>query len=409
MSMSSKYFEQIIHQVPKHRILAVDVFRGLSITAMILVNNPGNWSAIYAPLKHAPWHGWTLTDLIFPFFLFIVGISISISIGNQLAKQVPIVKIVSSSAIRTLKLFALGLFLALFYYKFGDSEFNWVNDRLFDVRIMGVLQRIAIVYFCSVLLFLFFKPKGLLIWSILLLLAHTFSLFFIPYSAETGTVYQGLLIEGNNLSAWLDQQVLGSRHVYAQTTPFVSDPEGLLSTLPAIVSCLSGILIGKIIFNDGRKTINEPLENESVNLNKVKKLLWLGLIMTILGESMGYFIPINKALWTSSYVILTTGVACLVLALCIYLLEIKKFTLWSAPLIVFGANSIAFFMFAGVSGRLLVMIPVAGGTLKSSIYETMFQPYFSPMNASLAFSIGFLIISYLLMYLMYRNKIFWKV
>jgi len=368
---------------------------------MILVNNPGSWSHIYSPFKHANWHGWTPTDLVFPFFIFIVGIAISLSIGKQLSSNTSKLQIINSSALRMLKLLLLGWFLALFLYRFGDSNFNWIEDKLYMIRYMGVLQRIGIVYFCTVLLFLFCRPRTLAIWAVSLMLVYTVLMQFVPYADATGNIYQGLWIKGNNFSAWLDHNLLGAGHVYSQSSPFTSDPEGILSTLPAISSCLSGVLIG--IYLQRSKERSRPLQSQ------MSTLLIIGISTVLAGQLLNLWIPINKPLWTPSYVLLSSGLACLVLAFCIYLIDIKQYRQWAAPFVVFGANAIAFYMFAGITGRLLIMIPVADTTLKAWIYSYLYTPLFGQLNGSLAFAISFLVVSYIVMHWMYRKNIFWKV
>jgi len=395
-----KHATSILTKIPEHRLLSLDVFRGLTITGMILVNNPGSWSHIYAPLKHAPWHGWTATDLVFPFFIFIVGVAIHLSISKQLSSNQPHSEIIKSSAIRTFKLLALGWFLGLFFYRFGNSDFSWIEDKLLMLRYMGVLQRIGIVYFITVLIFLYFRPSAMLFWAIALMLVYTAMMQFMPYSDETGEVYQGLWIKGNNFSAWLDHTLLGADHLYGKTSPFAYDPEGLFSTLPAIATCLSGVMLGNYL--------QQSRESSKPLIKQVKQLLLIGIIAFISGELLHHWVPINKALWTPSYVILSSGLACMTLALCIYLLDIKGYQIWAAPFVVFGANAIAFFMFAGISGRLLIMIPVADQPLKAG-YNILYEPLLGELNGSLAFAISFLLVSYILMLWMYRKNIFWKV
>ncbi len=399
--MYKKHTNDILDKVPGHRLLALDVFRGITITGMILVNNPGSWSHIYAPFRHAKWHGWTPTDLIFPFFIFIVGIAICLSMGKHVASDKPNGKIINNSALRMLKLLLLGWFLALFFYQFGNIHFNWIEDRLFEIRYLGVLQRIGIVYFCSVLIFLYSSPKTITLWAIMLMLIYYALMQFMSYGDGAGNSYQGLWLEGNNFSAWLDHNLLGTSHVYSQTSPFVSDPEGLLSTLPAISSCLSGILVGNYLQQSKKQS--RPL------LSQVKLLLIVGILAVIFGQALSLWLPINKSLWTPSYVFLSSGLACLVLAVCIYFIDIKHYRSWSAPFVVFGANAIAFYMFAGITARLLIMIPVADSTLQTWLYNYIYAPVFGQLNGSLAFAFSFLLISYIVMHWMYRKSIIWKV
>lgn len=389
----------ILSKLPENRLLAIDVFRGLTITSMILVNNPGSWQHIYAPLMHAQWHGWTLTDLIFPFFIFIVGISIQLSLVRQMEKRISNSAIIRSALIRAVKLFALGLFLALFYYNFSATAFDWVEQRLTSIRIMGVLQRIGVVYLLTILIAIYWKTLGQIVWLTLLLAGYWALITFVSYSDQNGNLYQGQLEFGNSLVAWLDHHVLGRDHLYyGDSQPFAFDPEGLLSTLPAIGSCLTGVLAGK--------WINRPSTNHT---STISGFLLAGILLASGGQVLGFALPINKALWTPSYVLLTSGLACLFLSILIWLLDMKKYRLWSAPFVVFGANSILFFMFAGVFARLLLMVPIAESNLKSWIYINLYQPWLGDINASLAFAISFLLVSYAVMFCFYRKSIFWKV
>ena len=389
----------ILKQQNTQRLLALDVFRGMTITAMILVNNPGSWQHIYAPLKHAQWHGWTLTDLIFPFFIFIVGVAIPLAVSKQLSKGLSRQQILLQGSIRMLKLILLGWFLALFYYNFSAEHYNWLEQRLLQIRFMGVLQRLGLVYFVCLVVWLYVSPRLRILSFVGILLGYYCALMFIPYQDSSGVAYVGLLDFGNNLSAWLDSQIFSSQHLYYNTAlPFAFDPEGLFSTLPAIASGLSGIFVGQWLIN--------PHYSQ---LLKVKWLLLFGLIALVMGECWGVYFPINKALWTSSYVLLSSAYACVVLAALIFLIDCKNIKTWSAPFVVFGANSIAFFMFAGVMGRLLIMLPVGDTNLKGWLYTQVFHPLLGDLNGSLAFALGFLVMSYLLMYFMYRRGIFWKV
>ena len=399
ISLLSSHNKEVLGKIASHRLLALDVMRGFTIMAMILVNNPGSWSHMYAPLKHAEWHGWTPTDLIFPFFIFIVGVSISFSINIMKSKGMTNSQILTSATTRTVKLILLGWFLALFYYNFVSSQFSWLDDRLLSMRIMGVLQRIGIVYLICTCLFLYFKQRGLLVWGAAFLIGYTLVMLFVPYADDNGTTYQGLWENGNNFAAWLDHTVLTATHVYAQTAPFTSDPEGIFSTIPALTTCISGILVGSYI-HQARK---------SLAMSHLAKMTLIGIVLVIAGYALNGITPINKALWTPSYVLLSSGLAMITLNICLYLIDIKHYKQWTTPFIVFGVNSIAFFMFAGVLARILIMVPVADSHLKYWITSTLFTPYFSPMNASLMFSLGFLLVSYAAMFYMYKKNIFWKV
>lgn len=391
--------QNILAKQPANRLLAIDVFRGLTITAMILVNNPGSWQHIYGPMRHAQWHGWTLTDLIFPFFIFIVGMSIQLSGQRLLAAGAGHKKIIQQAFLRSFKLLLLGWFLALFYFNFAAEHYNWIEQRLMNIRFMGVLQRIALVYFVCVLLWLFMSKRTLLLSFSGVLILYWLGLSYIPYQDSLGNRYQGLLEFGNSLSAWLDTWLFAPTHLYYSTaTPFPFDPEGLLSTLPAVASGISGMLVGHLLT---KPTLKER--------DKIYALLALGVVGVILGEFWHVYFPINKALWTSSYVLLSSGYACLLLACLIFVLKRKSMQLCSAPFVVFGANSIAFFMFAGVLGRLLIIWPVGDTSIKGWLYTQIFNPWFGALNGSLMFALSFLAVSYLCMYWMYKKGIFWKV
>lgn len=402
MVFFSRYAESILSKIPSNRMLSLDVFRGLTITAMILVNNPGSWSYVYAPLSHAQWHGWTPTDLIFPFFIFIVGVSISLSVTVMQAKGLSQSAIVHSSAIRAAKLFALGLFLALFYFNFIADNYDWLEQRLYSIRLLGVLQRIAVVYLFCVLSYLYLPKKYFYAMAPLLLVLYAVLMLCVPYSDTQGNVYQGLLIKGNNLAAWLDHLLLTTNHVYDSSThPFSFDPEGLLSTLPAVASCISGVAVGDYL--------QRATQNRTPRLPQVKMLLFWGLVLTTAGWLLDPVFPINKQLWSPSFVLLSSGIAILTLTLCIYVIDHRGIKGWSAPFIVFGANSIAFYLFAGIAERILIMVPVQGISLKAFLFSHVYQPLLGNYNGSLAWSLSFLVVSYVIFHYMYKKRIIWKV
>ncbi len=274
----------------KDRILSVDIFRGMTIVLMILVNTPGTWSAIYPPFRHAEWHGYTPTDLVFPFFLFIVGTSIVFAYQNRPVTGETYKKIL----IRSLKLIGLGLFLGAF-----TLTFPFVKE-LENIRFPGVLQRIGVVFFFASLLFINFNYKTLIGVSILLLIGYWLLMGFIPVNGMESTFDRA----PNNWANYLDVQVFGT-HNYQEDY----DPEGLLSTIPAVVSSLLGILTGLIL------TSKQP--------KKATILMGIGGSMLILGYLWDLFFPINKALWTSSFVMVTAGWANLILALIYYLTDVK--------------------------------------------------------------------------------------
>jgi len=393
-----QHCSSILNTLPPHRLMALDVMRGLTITAMILVNNPGSWSAMYWPLKHAEWHGWTPTDLIFPFFIFIVGMSITLSVDSMRAKGFNHAYILKMGAIRAVKLLALGWFLALFFYNFRDPTFSWIDEKLLQLRVLGVLQRIGLVYIVALCCYLYLTPQKIALTCISLLAVYAVAMLYLPYPLPNGDVVNGLWLHGNNLSAWIDNAVLGSHHVYyAKAQPLPFDPEGIFSTLPAIASALSGILAAVYL-------------TKQTDLKKQARVFILtGVLAVIAGYLISPLTPINKALWTPSYVLLSSGLAIITYAFCSAVLDIYKVRAWGAPFIVFGANAILFFMFAAILARLLIMIPVGDTSLKGLIYGSINTLITDNHLASFVFSLLFLAVSYGVMYGCYKKGIFWKV
>ncbi len=362
-----------------NRLVSLDVFRGITIAGMVLVNNPGTWEHIYWPLQHASWHGWTPTDLVFPFFLFIVGIAIPLAFGNRLerggSKRDLYVKIIK----RTLIIFAIGLFLNGFPY-FGLAEY----------RIPGVLQRIAVCYFFASIIFLNTKLRTQIAITIGLLLLYWLMVKFIPAPGYAA----GDLTKEGSLPSYVDRVVFG-KHVWTQAA--VYDPEGLLSTVPALATALIGVLTG------------QWLRTEKTRYEKAAGMFVAGAVCVALGWAWNSFFPINKALWTSSYVLFTGGLALQFLAFCYWLIDIKGYRRWARPFDVFGLNAIALYVGAGLMASLLGEIKVGQTSLGSWIYQNLFASWASPVNASLAFAIAFVLVWLGLMWILYSRKIFLKV
>ncbi|MBJ7880207.1 acyltransferase family protein [Gelidibacter salicanalis] len=364
-----------------NRLMSLDVLRGITISVMILVNTPGSWSFIYAPLRHAAWHGCTPTDLVFPFFLFIVGLSLYFSFKkyNAVASKAVTYKILK----RTLIIFSIGLLLNLYPY------FNFES-----VRIMGVLQRIALAYGVGALLCVNFKKEKLLFILALLLLGYWALLYFgasaNPYSLEGNIVRQ------------FDLFLFGEQHIYKGFgIPF--DPEGVLSSIPAVGTVIIGYLIGDV------------MNSTASIILKMKKLLMYGALMTVIGAVWGFVFPINKPLWTSSYVLYTAGLATLVLAALIFIIDYKKYSFWSKPFVHFGSNPLFIFVFSGLYAKTisyLIKIPVSDTesvSLYKYLYAHIFSPVFGNLNGSLVFAVSHIIVFWLICYILYRNKIFIKI
>jgi predicted acyltransferase len=380
----------ILQQSPA-RLLSLDVFRGLTVAAMILVNNPGSWAHIYAPLKHAEWHGCTPTDLIFPFFLFIVGVSISYALGSKKG-YMSHSKLIFTALKRALILFGLGLFLNLF-----PKVFTEPMEAFQTVRIPGVLQRIAVVFFITAVIFVKTSPKTQLRLLISILLAYWAMMTLIPVP---GVGYANLEKE-TNLGAWLDRTLLTEAHLWRSAKTW--DPEGILSTLPAIGTGIFGLLIGTWLKRKDRE--------ESV---KISWMFSIGILAVILGLIWDLCFPINKALWTSSFVLYAGGLATIGLALCYWLIDVQGYKKGTTPFVVYGINAITVFFLSGLIPRILTMIKVNmpdGTTLSSRewIYESFFTPYFSPINASLAGAVTFILIWLGILWLMFSRKIIIKV
>lgn len=395
IQLFNRHAEQVLSRCAESRLLALDVLRGITITAMVLVNNPGSWSYIYAPLKHAQWHGLTPTDLIFPFFVFMMGFSIGIVIKR--AKSFPIQH--KKVWGRTVKLFGLGIFLFLFYINFQLAEFSWIEDRLYKIRVFGVLQRLAIVYIITYYIAFYLSLKTQKIILVGILIGYWGVNAFVPYQDSLGNIYVGELAFGNSFAAWLDDFILGSQHLYYKNAlPFAFDPEGILSTIPAVASAITGVLAANTLNN-----------NSLVKLEKAKILAIYGALMLASGYLVSIIVPINKQLWTSSFVLVTSGWACAMLAGLIWLLDIKGYKKWSAPFVVFGVNAIGFFVFSGILARILLIIPVGETSLKGVLYNNYFSQIISPTFGSLFFALCFCALCYLIFYKLYQKQIIFKV
>lgn len=373
------------------RLLSLDVFRGITVAAMILVNNPGSWSTIYAPLKHAEWNGCTPTDLIFPFFLFIVGVSISYALGSK-KDTTSQSKLLFTAFKRALILFALGLFLNLF-----PKVFTEPMEALSTVRIPGVLQRIAIVFFITALIFIKTSQKTQLRLFIGILIVYWALMTLVPVP---GVGYANLEKE-TNLGAWLDRTILTEAHLWKSAKTW--DPEGILSTLPAVATGLFGVLIGTWLRRKDRQ--------DSV---KISWMFSTGIIAVILGLIWDLCFPINKALWTSSFVLYAGGLATIGLALCYWLIDVQGYKKGTTPFVVYGVNAITVFFLSGLIPRILTMIMVTmpDGTQVNSrvwMYETFFTPYLTPINASLAGAVTFILIWLAILWWMFNKKIIVKV
>lgn len=363
------------------RLLSLDIFRGITIAGMLLVNNPGSWSHIYPPLAHAAWNGWTPTDLIFPFFLFIVGVSIVYAFAGRMAAGADRHALLRKSLWRATKLFGLGLILQ------GFPLYN-----LATLRIPGVLQRIALAFVVTAVLFLYTRLNTQVIVFATLLLGYWALQALVPAPG----VLPGMYEKGADLGAYIDRAVFGTAHLWSGSKTW--DPEGLLSTLPAIGTCLSGVFVGLW------------LRSPRPALEKTNGLFVVGWTVLVVGLMWHPLFPINKSLWTSSYVLFTSGLACIFLAVCYWLADIKGWHEWGKPFQVFGMNAIAAFFLSGLGARILNLVQVGDGVaLKTWLYENVFLSVASPINASLLFAITYVLFWLAVMWVLYRRRIFFKV
>ncbi|CAN5469691.1 DUF5009 domain-containing protein [soil metagenome] len=377
-----------------NRLISLDVFRGITIAGMVLVNNPGTWSAIYSPLKHAEWHGATPTDFVFPFFLFIVGVAITLALGKRVENGGVNRQVYLKIFRRAALIFLLGLFFATFpFYNFTKGE--WLD--ISTVRIMGVLPRIAVCYLAAALIFLHTNWKQQAIIAVALLLIYWALMTLINVPGCDITTFDDKTC---NLAAYLDRLVLTENHIWKSSKVF--DPEGLLSTIPAIATTLAGVLTGHWL----RRKIDD---NE-----KVSAIFFFGVCLTVIGWCWSLLFPLNKSLWTSSYVVYTAGLALCFFGFCYWLIDIKGYQKWTKPFVIFGVNALVLFVGSGVMARILGLIKLNGEdgktiSLQQAIFENVFLPIAAPINASLLYAISFILVWLFLMWLLYRKRIFIKV
>jgi len=459
-----------------NRLISLDVFRGLTIAGMVLVNNPGT-SPVYWPLDHAEWNGLTPTDWIFPFFLFIVGVAIPIALGRRIEQGItartytkivsravsiyllglavsvlPFFDFTKTDAPDTLKLAiwlsmaAALLFLLLRNYKIAGilaglavvgiiamnlAGYNVVPYNFSMMRIMGVLPRIAVCYLVASLIFLHTNWRQQLYIAGALLIGYWLLMTLVPVP---GCEVTSMNDKACNLAAYIDRMILTEPHMWRVSKVF--DPEGILSTIPAIVTTLSGVLTGTWIMrrDDGKSargdsetaTKSSPPYEGGVDaasadgvvlyrLNKVSAIFFFGVVLFALGWIWNGFFPFNKSLWTSSYVLVTSGLALFVFGFCYWLIDIKGYKKWAWPFVVFGANALALFVFSGIFARMMSAYKVAyttdgkGISVQKWLVDNIFLNLFEPINASLAYAISFILLWLLFMWLFYRKEIYVKV
>ena len=358
------------------RYKSLDIFRGMTMAMMIMVNTPGSWAYIYPPLGHASWHGYTPTDLVFPFFLIAIGLSMTFSFQNydQHNQQAFYLKVVR----RTVLIFLIGLALTAFPF-FGKDYSH--------LRILGVLQRIALAYFFAAVIIHNFNNVKQLLWiSAITLVGYWLLLLAFgtgdPFSLET------------NFARKIDLLILGEAHMW-HGHKIAFDPEGLLSTLPAVISVISGYLLGLVI-------------RKYQDMNLLARILLIGNILIIGGYLWGMVFPVNKALWTSSYVLVTTGIAAVIIGILIYVIDIKHWRKWATPFEAFGMNPLIIFILSILWVKTYFIIHIGDQNMYGWLYSTVFKQIINPTFGSLLFALFHVFGCWLVAYILYKKKIYIK-
>ena len=375
------------------RLLSLDVFRGLTIAGMLLVNDPGSWGAIYPPLEHSAWNGWTPTDVIFPFFLFIVGVTTHLSLTSRRAHGATDREIVLQILRRGGIIILLGWLMAGFPY--------YPLTRITEIRFGGVLPRIGVCYILGALLTMKTTLKQQVVILAVLLYGYWFlqTLVPVPGYHEIGALL--LNRPEATLSAWLDRTVLGLPHLWVGSKTW--DPEGILSTVPAIGTVILGVFTGRWLTKK-----DMPIEE------RLNGIFVVGAIAMVVGMMWNWSFPINKSLWTSSYVMFTGGMAAIALAASVWIIDVKGVRRGTKPFVIYGMNPILAYVGSGVMARIiysLIMVSYGGKTvpLETAIYEAAFASWLSPRNASLGFAVCVVLFWLGILTVLYRRKIFLKV
>jgi predicted acyltransferase len=390
------------------RLLSLDVFRGMTVAGMLLVNNPGTWSAIYPPLQHAPWHGWTPTDLIFPFFLFIVGITTELSLRARRARGDDEGAILRQILRRGALIFLFGFLLSGFpFFTWppaleGASLLDRVVHRVEHWRIMGVLQRIGLAYLLGALLTWRTTVRQQLLILVALLFGYWALMTLVPVP-DTGVAGRFVLDQPDQLlSAWIDRTILGTDHLWVGGKTW--DPEGLLSTLPAAGTMICGTFAGKWIGATARSLTD-----------RLAGLFAVGALAMMFGSMWHWVFPINKNIWTSSYVLFTAGIGAVSLATCMWIIDVQQWRRWTQPFVVYGINPMLAFLGSGLMARGLASIwtwDTGNGTRTSAqgfVFNTVFASWLPPREASFAYAVAFVTFWYLVLHVAFKRGFVLKV
>ena len=379
------------------RLVSLDVFRGMTVAGMLLVNNPGTWSAIYPPLEHAAWNGWTPTDLIFPFFLFIVGITTELSLRARRARGDDERAILRQILRRGALIFLFGFLLS------GFPFFTWppalpeasfldrVVDRIEHWRVLGVLQRIGLAYLFGALLTWRTTLRQQFVILAVLLFGYWALMTLVPVP-DTGVAGRFVLDKPDQLlSAWLDRTILGTNHLWVGGKTW--DPEGLLSTVPAIGTMMLGTFAGRWIA-DQERTLTDRLAG----------LFAVGALTMMLGLVWHWVFPINKSIWTSSYVVFTAGMGAVSLATCMWIIDVMQVRRWTFPFVVYGTNPMLAFLGSGLMARITSSIWTwesgTGSRISAQgfVFNTLYASWLPPREASFAYALSFVALWFLLLW-----------
>lgn len=368
------------------RNLALDVFRGMTVCFMIIVNNPGSWSFIYAPLEHAAWHGFTPTDLVFPSFLFAVGNAMAFVMHKYEAQGDGVFW--RKTLKRTFIIFLIGYLLSWFPF-FTESAGSWHFRPLAETRILGVLQRIALCYFFASIILHYGSKKFAVAFSAVALLSYWLIMWVYgdpndPYSLVGNAVFR------------LDLAAFGADHLY-HDRGIIFDPEGILSTLPAIVNVIIGYLAGDFIRKRGN------------SYETIAKMLLAGALLIFVALTWNMVFPINKKIWTSPFTLLTTGIDLMILPALIFMIDYRKSHRWTSFFVPFGKNPLFIYILSDVLAVALYLVPAGNTSLGNWIFRDFYGSFLSPLNASLLFALTFMMACWGVGYWLDRKKIYVRV
>jgi predicted acyltransferase len=364
------------------RVVSLDAFRGATMALMVLVNTPGDGGHVYAPLEHSEWNGWTPTDVVFPSFAWIIGVAITIALARRLAAGVPRAQIFAQAFRRAVILYVLGLIV-----------YAYPNFDLSTQRLLGVLQRLAICYLIATAIYLTTNIRGQIIWIVSLLAGYWLLMTLVPVPGYGA----GHLDVERNFAHYIDRIVLGA-HNYANTKTW--DPEGIVSTLPAIATVLFGIMAGHI------------LRMERTLTQRAAWLFGVGVLLLAAGQVCNIWLPINKKLWTSSFSLFMAGLDFAIFAVMVWLVDVRGYKRFTKPLVIMGMNAITVYMVSELLDEVLNAIHVNSAGQSVTLHawlNSLFAAVASPINASLLFAISYTLLMFLVAYVMYRRGWFLRV